>query len=245
MGPIGVVEHLAPFLPDHGLVEMEGVANQQSTGQSWGSCTAAPWGSPSILPISWMYCHLMGAQGLRMSSSIAILSANYLAARLSRDYKVLFTGRNGFCAHEFILDMRPFKRWVSEADVAKRLQDYAFHAPTMSWPVGGTIMVEPTESESKEELDRFVAAMRLIRQEIQNIQDGVWPVDNNPLRNAPHTQAVCMADEWDRPYSRQVAAYPMEGLRQDKMWPTVGRVDDAYGDRNLMCTCPSVEEAAA
>ena len=186
---------------------------------------------------------MIGADGLRQATETAILNANYMAARLSGHYKVLYTGKEGLCAHEFILDLREFKAsaGVTEADIAKRLADYNFHAPTMSWPVAGTIMVEPTESEDKAELDRFCDALISIRAEIAQIEQGVMPKDNNLLKNAPHTAAVVMADEWTRPYARTAAAYPVPGLRQDKFWPTTSRVNDTYGDRNLICSCPPLE----
>uniref|UniRef100_A0A7S3HWW2 glycine dehydrogenase (aminomethyl-transferring) n=1 Tax=Favella ehrenbergii TaxID=182087 RepID=A0A7S3HWW2_9SPIT len=236
VGPIGCAAHLKPFLPNHPVIETGGA-------QSFGPVAAAPWGSASILPISWMYCAMMGAAGLKKATQVAILNANYMAARLSGHYKVLFTGKTGMCAHEFILDLREFKAsaGISEADVAKRLADYNFHAPTMSWPVAGTIMIEPTESEDKAELDRFVDALINIRKEIAEIESGVQPRENNVLKNAPHTMAVCMGEKWDRPYPRAKAAYPVVNLRQEKFWPTTSRVNDTYGDRNLVCSCPPME----
>jgi glycine dehydrogenase len=236
IGPIGVAAHLKPFIPSHPVVPMGGA-------EAFGTVAAAPWGSASILPISWMYCAMMGADGLRRATAIAILNANYMAARLAGHYKVLYTGKAGFCAHEFILDLREFKgsAGVTEADIAKRLADYNFHAPTMSWPVAGTIMVEPTESEDKAELDRFCDALIAIRAEIAQIEQGVMPRDDNLLKNAPHTAAVVLADEWARPYTRTAAAYPVASLRQAKFWPTTSRVNDTYGDRNLVCSCPPLE----
>lgn len=236
VGPIGCGAHLKPFLPNHPVIETGGA-------QSFGPVAGAPWGSASILPISWMYCAMMGAAGLKKATQIAILNANYMAARLSGHYKVLFTGKEGLCAHEFILDLRKFKAsaGITEADVAKRLADYNFHAPTMSWPVAGTIMIEPTESEDKAELDRFVDALISIRAEIADIESGVQPQENNVLKNAPHTMTVCMAEKWDRPYPRAKAAYPTPGLKSTKFWPTTSRVNDTYGDRNLVCSCPPME----
>jgi len=236
IGPIGVAAHLKPFLPSHPVVPMGGES-------SFGCVAAAPWGSASILPISWMYCVMMGSKGLKRATEVAILNANYMAARLNGHYKVLYTGKEGFCAHEFILDLREFKAsaGVTEADVAKRLADYNFHAPTMSWPVAGTIMVEPTESEDKAELDRFCEAMISIRKEIAQIEQGLQPRDDNVLKNAPHTAAIVMADDWTRPYSRNAAAFPLPSLRSAKFWPTTSRVNDTYGDRNLVCSCPPLE----
>jgi len=236
VGPIGVAEHLKPYLPSHPVIKMGGE-------DSFGVVAAAPWGSASILPISWMYCVMMGAQGLRQATEIAILNANYMAARLSGHYKVLYTGSSGTCAHEFILDLRDFKgtAGVTEADIAKRLADYNFHAPTMSWPVAGTIMVEPTESEDKAELDRFCDALIAIRAEIAQIESGSMPKDDNLLKNAPHTMQVVSASEWEHPYTREQAAYPLKGLKKDKFWPTTSRLNDTYGDRNLVCSCPPIE----
>ena len=238
MGPICVGEHLAPFLPGHPL------SDEEST-TAMGPVSAAAWGSASILPISYAYIAMMGAGGLRRASELAILNANYMAKRLEDHFDVLFRGPNGRVAHEFILDLRPFKaHGIDVEDVAKRLMDYGFHAPTMSWPVPGTLMIEPTESEPVAELDRFCNAMIAIRREIDLVAVGTWPRDDNPLKNAPHTSAIVTADSWDHPYSREVAAFPAPWLRNHKFWPAVGRVDNAYGDRNLICTCPSVEELA-
>lgn len=208
---------------------------------------AAPWGSAGVLAISWVYIRLMGAEGLRRATEVAILNANYVAARLGDAFEVLYTGQNGRVAHECILDVRPHQRrtGISATDVAKRLADYGFHAPTLSFPVAGTLMVEPTESESKAELDRFCEAMLAIREEIGKVASGEWPTDDNPLRRAPHTAEDVVADRWDRPYSREVAAYPVPSLRGAKYWPPVARIDEAYGDRNLMCACPPVESYAA
>ena len=240
MGPIGVVEHLAPYLPGHPLRACGG-------DQAIGPVSAAPYGSPSILPISYTYIAMMGPDGLRRATEMAILNANYMAARLRGHYDVLFTGNEGMVAHEFVLDLRPFKAsaGVEVEDVAKRLMDYGFHAPTMSWPVPGTLMVEPTESESKEELDRFCDAMIAIRDEIRQVEDGLLTRDNNPLKHAPHTMAAVLDDAWDRPYSREVAAFPAPWVRAHKFWPAVARIDNAFGDRHLICTCPSVEDVAA
>ncbi len=241
MGPICVAGHLAPFLPTHPLVE-----HNAGSDSAIGPVSAAPWGSPGILPISWMYIAMMGIEGLTDASRIAILNANYMAKRLAPHYPILFTGANGFVAHEFIIDVRPLKQssGVSVDDVAKRLMDYGFHAPTMSWPVAGTMMIEPTESESKAELDRFCEAMIGIREEIREIEDGRADREDNLLKNAPHTAAAVTADEWLHPYSRQRAAYPLPWIRERKFWPSVSRIDNAFGDRNLVCTCDAVEAYA-
>jgi glycine dehydrogenase len=238
MGPIGVVEALAPHLPDH---PMSTVYDAASVGNT---VAAAPYSSASILPISYAYIKMMGSEGLTYATKIAILSANYLKQLLKDDYKVLFTAENGTVAHEFILDLRPFKNavGVSETDVAKRLIDYSFHAPTMSWPVAGTLMVEPTESEPKAELDRFADAMKAIRSEIQEVMDGKQAKTSNCLTHAPHTIHDVAAPVWDRGYSRDKGCFPVESLRKDKFWPSVGRVDDVYGDRNPVCSCPSMDE---
>ncbi len=234
MGPIGVKAHLAPFVPGHSVVQIEGMLTAQ------GAVSAAPFGSASILPISWMYIRMMGAQGLKQASSVAILNANYIASRLQCVWPILYTGRDGYVAHECILDIRPLKErtGISELDIAKRLIDYGFHAPTMSFPVAGTLMVEPTESESQHELDRFINAMLAIHQEIERIAAGEWPADDNPLVNAPHTQQE-LAEEWSHPYSRQLAVFPAGSA--NKYWPTVKRLDDVYGDRNLLCSCVPID----
>ena len=234
VGPICVREHLAPFLPGHGLVRTNGGDNPP--------VAAAPWGSAGILPISWAYVAMMGRDGMKKATQVAILSANYIARRLAGEYDVLYTGRNDRVAHECIIDIRPFKEkcGISEEDVAKRLIDYGFHSPTMSFPVPGTLMIEPTESESLEEMDRFCEAMLSIREEIRAVESGEWDAENNPLKNAPHT-ALDLAGDWDHPYSRELAAYPVPGLRSCKFWSPVGRVDNVYGDRNLICSCPPVE----
>jgi glycine dehydrogenase len=239
VGPVAVAEHLAPYLPNHPLRPDAGPA----TGI--GPIAAAPWGSASILPISWAYIRMMGAEGLTRASEVAILSANYVAARLGDHYPVLYAGRNGLVAHECILDLRPITRTtgVTVDDVAKRLMDYGFHAPTMSFPVAGTLMVEPTESEDLAELDRFCEAMIAIRREIDRVAAGDWPADDNPLRNAPHT-AESIAGDWTHPYSREEAVYPLPSVRQAKYWPPVRRIDQAHGDRNLVCACPPVEAYA-
>ncbi|WEF12782.1 aminomethyl-transferring glycine dehydrogenase [Pectobacterium actinidiae] len=237
MGPIGVKAHLAPFVPGHQVVKIEGVLTEQ------GAVSAAPFGSASILPISWMYIRMMGAEGLKQASQMAILNANYIATRLQQAYPVLYTGRDGRVAHECILDIRPLKEstGISEMDIAKRLIDYGFHAPTMSFPVAGTLMVEPTESESQVEIDRFIDAMLAIRAEINRVAQGEWPLDDNPLVNAPHTQAELVAD-WAHPYSRELAVFPAGG--EHKYWPSVKRLDDVYGDRNLFCSCVPMSEYA-
>jgi glycine dehydrogenase len=236
MGPIGVRAHLAPFVANHPVISLEG-PNAENTAVS-----AAPWGSASILPISWMYIAMMGPQ-LADASEVAILSANYLAQQLTGAFPVLYTGRNDRVAHECIIDLRPLKAetGISEEDVAKRLMDYGFHAPTMSFPVPGTLMIEPTESEPKAELDRFIEAMLSIRAEITQVQKGVWPADDNPLKRAPHTLAD-VTGVWDHPYSIADAVTPTVHTRQHKYWPTVNRVDNVYGDRNLFCACVPVDD---
>ncbi len=233
MGPICVAAHLAPFLPKHPVVKMGGSEKQ-------GPVSAAPWGSASILPISWMYIALMGPENLRKATQVAILNANYVAMRLDSYYPVLYKGKNGMVAHECILDLRQFKT-VTVEDVAKRLMDYGFHAPTISFPVPGTVMIEPTESESKEELDRFCEAMISIHAEIKAIEAGRVDRTNNVIKNAPHTAEAVISDKWDRPYPREQAAFPAAWLRQHKYWPPIGRIDNVYGDRNLFCTCVPME----
>jgi glycine dehydrogenase len=239
VGPVAVREHLAPFLPGHSLRPDAGPA----TGP--GAVSAAPFGSASILPISWMYITMMGDE-LRRSTELAILSANYVATRLSAHYPVLYTGRGGLVAHECIIDLRGIEKatGVTNEDVAKRLIDYGFHAPTMSFPVAGTLMIEPTESEGLAELDRFCDAMISIGAEIDAVAQGVWTVEDNPLRHAPHTAAVVGGDDWDRPYPRSLAGWPSEQQRSTKYWPPVGRIDGGYGDRNLVCSCPPIEDLA-
>ncbi|WP_077295524.1 aminomethyl-transferring glycine dehydrogenase [Yersinia proxima] len=237
MGPIGVKAHLAPFVPGHSVVQIDGMTTQQ------GAVSAAPFGSASILPISWMYIRMMGADGLKQASQVAILNANYIATRLKEAYPVLYTGHDGRVAHECILDIRPLKEatGISEMDIAKRLIDFGFHAPTMSFPVAGTLMVEPTESESKVELDRFIDAMLAIRAEIEKVAHGEWPLEDNPLVNAPHTQAE-LVGEWQHPYSRELAVFPVAGVMENKYWPSVKRLDDVYGDRNLFCSCVPISD---
>ncbi|PWN05405.1 aminomethyl-transferring glycine dehydrogenase [Rhodohalobacter mucosus] len=239
MGPIGVVEKLVPFLPGHPVVKTGG-------DQGIAPVAAAPWGSASILTISHAYIRMMGAEGLKEATEVAILNSNYLKDRLKDHFPILYTGRGGRTAHEFIIDIRGFKQsaGIDAPDVAKRLMDYGFHAPTMSFPVPGTLMIEPTESESKEELDRFCDAMIGIRNEIRAIEEGRADAESNVLKHAPHTMRVVMSDEWNRPYSREEAAFPLAHLRFNKFWPAVSRVDDAYGDRNLVCTCMPLEAYA-
>jgi glycine dehydrogenase len=237
MGPIGIKKHLAPFVANHSVVKLEG-PNADS-----GAVSAAPWGSASILPISWMYISMMGAAGLLKATQVAILSANYIAQRLEGHYPVLYTGKNGRVAHECIIDLRPLKAatGITEEDVAKRLMDYGFHAPTMSFPVPGTLMIEPTESEPRAELDRFIEAMICIRREIARVELGDLHAENNMLKHAPHTLADIMDENWERPYSKNEAAFPVSSLRDHKFWPSVNRIDNVYGDRNLFCACPAIE----
>ena len=239
MGPIAVASHLAPFLPGHVVVPVGGA-------RATGAVSAAPWGSASILPISYMYIELMGAEGLTRASKVAILNANYMAKRLEEHYPVLYKGKNGTVAHECIIDPRAFKAsaGVDVEDIAKRLMDYGFHAPTVSFPVAGTLMIEPTESESKAELDRFCDALIAIREEIRDIELGKADRMNNPLKNAPHTLESVLSSAWDRPYTREQAAFPAPWTREWKFWPAVARVESAFGDRNLVCACPPVEEYA-
>lgn len=237
MGPIGVAEHLAPFLPNSAVMETTG------GDQPISSISSAPWGSASILTISYAYIAMMGAEGLTNATKIAILNANYIKARLEKEFKILYSGKNGRCAHEMIVDCRDFKTQNIEVeDIAKRLMDYGFHAPTVSFPVAGTVMIEPTESESKVELDRFCDAMLSIRQEIREIADGIADEDDNVVRNAPHTAAMVLEGQWEKPYSREKAVYPTEFVKEAKFWPTVARIDSAYGDRNLMCSCIPVSD---
>ena len=235
MGPIAVARHLAPFLPGHPVNQPESAGRH-----AIGPVSAAPYGSPAILTISWVYIALMGGEGLRRATQVAILNANYMAKRLDKHYISLFTGQNDRVAHEFILDLRPLQAFagITPEDVAKRLMDFGFHAPTMSWPVAGTLMIEPTESESKAELDRFCEAMIAIREEARAIEEGRLDKQDNPLKHAPHTAAVCMGDAWNHKYTREQAAFPAAWLKQHKFWPAVGRIDNPYGDRNLVCTCP-------
>ncbi|XP_062468492.1 glycine dehydrogenase (decarboxylating), mitochondrial [Pezoporus occidentalis] len=240
MGPIGVKKHLAPYLPTHPVINIQ----LDKDACPLGTVSAAPWGSSAILPISWVYIKTMGAKGLKHASEIAILNANYMAKRLEKHYRILFRGAKGYVAHEFILDTRPFKKTanIEAVDLAKRLQDYGFHAPTMSWPVAGTLMIEPTESEDKAELDRFCDAMVNIRQEIAEIEEGRMDPQINPLKMSPHTLNCVTSSKWDRPYSREVAAFPLPFVKpESKFWPTIARIDDIYGDQHLVCTCPPME----
>jgi len=236
MGPVVAARHLAPFLPGHPVTQLGGK-------DSIGEVSAAPYGSPSIVTISWIYIALMGRDGLTKATQVAILNANYMAKQLEKYYPILYTGTSGFVAHEFILDLRQFKdsAGVEVMDVAKRLMDYGFHAPTVSFPVAGTLMIEPTESESRAELDRYCQALILIHAEMQDIVEGRQPRTNNLLKNAPHTAQVVAASEWNRPYSREQAAFPARWVRDHKFWPSVTRVDEAYGDRHLVCTCPPTD----
>lgn len=233
MGPIAVAAHLVPFLPTHPII---------STGgrQGVGAVSSAPWGSPSILPIPYLYIQMMGAEGLTRATEVAILNANYIAKRLDPYFPVLYKGKNGLVAHECIIDLRPLKgsAGVEVEDVAKRLMDYGFHAPTVSFPVPGTLMIEPTESESKRELDRFCEAMIMIHAEIMEIAQGKMDRQNNPLKNAPHTAEQVIRTEWNRPYSREKAAFPAAWLKTHKFWTPVSRIDAIYGERNLVCACP-------
>jgi glycine dehydrogenase len=233
MGPIGVAKHLAPFLPSHPLHRNSGV----------GPVSAAPWGSASILPISWAYIAMMGGKGLTHATKVAILNANYIANRLKDYYPIVYTGANNRVAHECIIDLRPLKEraGVEVDDVAKRLMDYGIHAPTVSWPVAGTMMVEPTESESLFELNRFCDAMVAIAQEIRAIEEGTISRTSNPLKHAPHTARSIAATEWEREYPRELGAFPVAGQHQWKFWPAAARIDAAFGDRNLVCACPSVD----
>ncbi|GGX79576.1 glycine dehydrogenase (decarboxylating) [Litchfieldella qijiaojingensis] len=238
MGPIGVKAHLAPYVSNHVVTPIQGV------NAECGAVSAAAFGSASILPISWAYIKMMGARGLREATELAILNANYIAHRLGGHYPVLYKGLNGTVAHECIIDIRSLKAssGISEEDIAKRLMDYGFHAPTMSFPVPGTLMVEPTESESLYEIDRFCDAMIAIREEIARVERGEWPADNNPLVHAPHTMADLMDAHWERPYSRELGAFPSEAVKSAKYWPAVNRVDNVFGDRQLVCSCPSIDE---
>ncbi len=253
VGPVAAKAHLAPYLPGHPLAQsaqhpafdlVTGAAGQYE--HLGAPVSAAPYGSPAILPISWAYVRMMGADGLRRATGAAVLSANYIAAKLRPHFPVLYSGENGLVAHECILDLRPLREatGVTVDDVAKRLIDYGFHAPTMSFPVAGTLMVEPTESEDLGELDRFIDAMIAIKAEADAVASGAWPADDNPLVNAPHTAAAAIVSEWTHAYSREQAVYPLPGLQHRKYWPPVRRIDQAYGDRNLMCECPPIEAFA-
>jgi glycine dehydrogenase len=238
VGPVCVVADLVPYLPGHatGGIKTNGV----------GAVSAAPLGNAAVLPISWMYCRMMGAEGLKSATEISIISANYISKRLAGHYPTLYASTEGYVAHECILDVRQLKDscGVGAEDVAKRLMDYGFHAPTLSFPVAGTLMVEPTESEHLEELDRFIDAMIAIRKEITLIENGTWPQDDNPLKHAPHTAASLIKGEWPHPYSREVGAAVLSKTQHAKYWPPVGRLDNVYGDRNLMCSCIPVSDYA-
>ncbi len=242
MGPIGVKSHLAPFLPNHTVSPIDG-AYVSKSGQETLAVSATPFGSASILPISWAYCALLGKEGLKRATQVAILNANYLTEKLSAHYPILFRGRNNRVAHECIIDIRPLKEasGISEEDIAKRLMDFGFHAPTMSFPVPGTLMIEPTESESKAELDRFIEAMVTIRQEIAKVESGEWSLEDNPLVLAPHSQSDLVEAEWNRSYSREQAVFPVASLKASKFWPASNRIDNVYGDRNFICSCPSID----
>ena len=237
MGPIVCKKHLAEFLPGH-------ISLKNNDSNSISAVSAAPFGSSSILPISWAYIKMMGSKGLKNATKVAILSANYMFKKLENYYPILFKGLNGYVAHEFIIDIRPIKdsSGITEEDIAKRLMDYGFHAPTMSWPVPGTMMIEPTESESKDELDRFCEAMISIKKEISEVEKGIIDKNNNPLKNAPHTAKYSLSEKWDHPYSRKDACFPGAWQKEYKYWPSVGRIDNAYGDRNLICSCPPIED---
>ncbi|MEQ8532178.1 MAG: glycine dehydrogenase (aminomethyl-transferring), partial [Imperialibacter sp.] len=236
MGPIGVGAHLAPFLPGNPVVKSGG-------DKAITSISSAPYGSASILTISYAYIAMMGSEGLTNATKMAILNANYIKERLKGDYKILYTGKNGRCAHEMIVDCREFKQFgVEVEDLAKRLMDYGFHAPTMSFPVPGTMMIEPTESESIIELDRFCNAMLSIREEVREVEKGLADREINVLKNAPHTQKVALAEVWQLPYSREKAVFPLEYVKSSKFWPSVSRIDNAYGDRNLFCSCIPISE---
>ena len=250
MGPIGVKSHLAPFLPNHQVSKVEFFGRNaikegaiENVGTDNGAVSAAQYGSAGILPISWAYIAMMGKHGLRHATEVAILNANYLTERLSAHYPILYRGRNNRVAHECIVDIRPLKdsSGITEMDIAKRLNDYGFHAPTMSFPVAGTLMIEPTESEAKVELDRFIDAMIAIREEIAKVENGQWTVEDNPLVFAPHTAEDVLDPEWNRSYARDYAAFPCAAVKENKFWPTVTRIDDVYGDRNLVCSCPSID----
>jgi glycine dehydrogenase len=248
VGPVAAKAHLAPFLPGHVFAQEAEHLQADGTPVVHGGApiSAAPYGSPSILPISWAYVRMMGLEGLADATASAVLAANYVAARLAPHFPVLYTGDNGLVAHECILDLRGITAasGVSVDDVAKRLVDYGFHAPTMSFPVAGTLMVEPTESEDLAEIDRFIDAMIGIRAEIDAVAAGEWPVEDNPLRNAPHTAQSVIEGEWSHPYDRERAVYPVKSLIRGKYWPPVRRIDQAYGDRNLVCACPPPEAFA-
>ena len=237
MGPIAVAPHLVPFLPEHPVIRLN-----HEKGIS--AVSAAPWGSADILIISYAYIKLMGAQGLKHASIVSILNANYIKAKLENNYKVLYTGSKGRVAHELIFDLREFKASanIEAEDIAKRLMDYGFHAPTVSFPVAGTIMIEPTESESKTEMDRFIDALTNIREEIREIENRTADIKDNVLKNAPHTSLTVISDEWSHTYSRKKAAFPVDWVQKNKFWPSVGRINNAYGDRNLVCSCNPISD---
>jgi glycine dehydrogenase len=237
MGPIGVAKHLAGFLPGHPLAKIVG-------GRTSFAVSAAQWGSASILPISWMYIRMMGESGLTLATQTAIMNANYIAHRLNPHFPILYKGQSGMVAHECIVDIRGFKAQsgIEVEDIAKRLMDYGFHAPTVSFPVANTMMIEPTESESRAELDRFCEAMIGIKAEIDKVTNGTWDRVKNPLKQAPHTVGMVTGDSWDLPYSRATAAFPAAWTKARKFWPSVARIDNALGDRNLVCTCPDISE---
>jgi glycine dehydrogenase len=242
VGSIGVAEHLAPFLPGNSVMPCGGEGVHTQVKGELG-VAGAPYGSASILPITWMYIKMLGASGLRYATSMAILNSNYMAKQLESGYQILYRGKNGQSAHEFILNLQPFKEHgIVEEDVAKRLQDYGFHSPTMSWPVVGTLMVEPTESEDKGEMDRLVHALLSIRGEIEDIITGKVEVSKSALKGAPHTMDMVLTTEWDKEYSRNMAAFPAPWTNEvTKFWPSVGRLDNVYGDRHLVCSCPPIE----
>ena len=238
MGPIACKRHLEVYLPNHAVIKDCGPV----TGM--GAVSAAPWGSSSILSISWMYIKMMGSEGLKKASQVAILNANYLAHKLKDTFPILYKGKNGNVAHECIIDIRKIKSEVgiTEEDIAKRLIDFGFHAPTMSWPVAGTMMIEPTESEGLQEIDRFCNTLKKIKEEIDKVQSGEYDKIDNPIKNSPHTHVELIANKWEHKYEREEAAYPSEFLKQIKYWPPVARVDNVYGDKNLVCSCPSIDE---
>ena len=242
VGPIGVKAHLAPYLPDHPLIEGVNPAASHGVG-TIGAVSAAPWGSAGILPISWAYIAMMGGEGLRRATAVAILNANYVAHRLQSHFPVLYAGKNGLVAHECIIDLRSLKErcGVTVDDVAKRLVDYGYHAPTMSFPVHETLMIEPTESETMRELDLFCDALISIAREIDDIEAGRADRDDNLLKNAPHTHHLLLEGDWPKPYSKAQAFFPLQGLREDKYWPPVARIDNIYGDKNLACACPPMD----
>jgi glycine dehydrogenase len=238
MGPICAVKHLAPFLPSHAVIS----CNDSSDAIS--AVSAAPWGSAGVLPISWSYMVLLGNTGMEKATSIAILNANYMAKLLEDYFPILYRGEKGLNAHEFIIDLRPIRKesGITDEDIAKRLMDYGFHAPTMSWPVPGTLMIEPTESESKNELDKFCSAMISIKKEINDVINGKSDSKDNMLKNSPHTVASISKDNWSHPYTREEAVFPAQWLKEYKYWPPVGRIENAAGDRNLVCTCPDISD---